>query len=247
MNSSLPTARPRERIGIAGLFTGFISRPVPVSLIGHARTRPLQANLDHGLQLDAISTRHTRILHDRPAAKASLTLPPPRTRRHACHLRPSKRRDRLGFTKRSLPMVTSPEQVKKLIPTTSGRSSWRRPSTATNQAACWPRPTTGPQEIGVTVWEMWNEPDLPFFWDASLSDYARLLKVGYLAAKHADPNAAIMFGGLAMWQNARLLRPACWISLLATPWRSSQDYFHDIMAIHNYSRSRNAPPIMYKS
>ena len=54
--------------------------------------------------------------------------------------------------------------------------------------------------MGVTHWEMWNEPDVPFFWDANQTDYARLLKVGYLATKHADPAARVIFGALAMWQ-----------------------------------------------
>src|SRR5690606_15981375 len=41
----------------------------------------------------------------------------------------------------------------------------------------------------VHVWEVWNEPDLSMFWSGSVADYARLLKVAYLAAHQADPNA----------------------------------------------------------
>lgn len=44
---------------------------------------------------------------------------------------------------------------------------------------------------------MWNEPDLASFWSGSVADYARLLKVGYLAARQADSLAQILFGGLA--------------------------------------------------
>jgi hypothetical protein len=90
-----------------------------------------------------------------------------------------------------------------------------------------------PEETGVTIWEMWNEADLPFFWDATQEDYARLLKVGYLAAKHADPGAAVMFGGLAMFRN-----PAYYDQILDIfdddPMAKSHGYFHDIMAFHNY-------------
>ncbi len=93
--------------------------------------------------------------------------------------------------------------------------------------------------VGVTLWEMWNEPDVPFFWDASIQDYARLLKVGYLAAKHADPQAEVMFAGLAMWQ-----WPDYYDQVLDVfeddPMASDHDYFHDVMAMHNYSRSERS-------
>ena len=91
-----------------------------------------------------------------------------------------------------------------------------------------------PEGQGVSVWEMWNEADLPFFWDASLSDYARLLKVGYLSTNHADPAAQVMFGGLAMWQT-----PDYYDQVLDVfsndPLANSNDYFHDIIAVHNYT------------
>ncbi len=54
-----------------------------------------------------------------------------------------------------------------------------------------------PAGVGITHWEMWNEPDLSFFWDGTVADYARLLKVGYAAAKQADAAAQILFAGLA--------------------------------------------------
>ena len=91
-----------------------------------------------------------------------------------------------------------------------------------------------PSGVGVTHWEMWNEPDLDFFWDASLKDYARLLKVGYLAAKHADPGAQVMSGAMANnWQ-----RPDYYDNVLdqydKDPLAENNGYFHDIMATHNY-------------
>jgi hypothetical protein len=91
-----------------------------------------------------------------------------------------------------------------------------------------------PAGAGITHWEMWNEPDLDIFWDSSLADYARLLKVGYLAARQADPNAQILFGGLAnnfaklnYYQDVMALYDA---DPLAGPHR----YFHDILATHSY-------------
>lgn len=94
-----------------------------------------------------------------------------------------------------------------------------------------------PAGVGVTHWEMWNEPDLTIFWDSSLADYARLLKVGYLAAKHADPQAQVLFAGLAN----NFAHLSYYSDVLATfksqdPQEAADNgYFHDIVATHNYS------------
>ena len=86
---------------------------------------------------------------------------------------------------------------------------------------------------GVTHWEMWNEPDLRSFWDGTMPEYARLLKVGYLAAKHADPDAQILSGGMAVYE-----KPTFYTDLMnlydADPLAADNHYFHDIYAVHNY-------------
>lgn len=91
-----------------------------------------------------------------------------------------------------------------------------------------------PTGVGITHWEMWNEPDLPIFWNSSLEDFARLQKVGYLAAKQADPGAQILFGALA---NNHLL-PNYYRDVLllydADPLAAPYNYFHDILATHSY-------------
>jgi hypothetical protein len=87
---------------------------------------------------------------------------------------------------------------------------------------------------GVTHWEMWNEPDLPWFWDSSLEDYARLLKVGYIAAKQADPGATILFGGLAN-NFERLDYYEDVLRIFDTdPLAKTNNYFHDVLATHSY-------------
>lgn len=59
----------------------------------------------------------------------------------------------------------------------------------------------------VHYWQIWNEPDFPSgaleasadpsrSWHGSVQDYVRLLQVGYLAVKAADPAARIVTGGL---------------------------------------------------
>lgn len=93
-----------------------------------------------------------------------------------------------------------------------------------------------PDGMGVRHWEMWNEPDLPSFWDATLPDYARLLKVGYLATKHADGQAQVLFGGLANFS-----WPTFYDQVLSIydddALADANGYYHDILATHNYSYS----------
>jgi hypothetical protein len=90
---------------------------------------------------------------------------------------------------------------------------------------------------GVTHWEIWNEPDLSFFWDGTTADYARLLKVGYLAARQADSNARILHGGLA--NNFNYLNYYADILAIHSgdTLAASFNYFHDILATHRYSNS----------
>ncbi len=88
--------------------------------------------------------------------------------------------------------------------------------------------------VGITHWEMWNEPDLSLFWDGSVADYARLLKVGYMAAKQADAAAQVLFGGLAN-SDAHLGFYDEVLDLYDTdPLANQYGYFHDILATHNY-------------
>jgi len=87
---------------------------------------------------------------------------------------------------------------------------------------------------GVDVWEVWNEPDLPQFWTAGINSYARLLKIAYIAAHQADPNATVMFGGLLY------NTPDNWLARVLAiyvndPLGASNNYFMDAVAVHSYS------------
>jgi len=98
-----------------------------------------------------------------------------------------------------------------------------------------------PAGRGIRVWEAWNEPDLTMFWRGSVADYARLLKVAYLAAHQADPEARVMFGGLAYgnpdsddWLDKTL-------ALFATdPQHAGYGWFMDMVGVHNYSDPRRS-------
>ena len=95
---------------------------------------------------------------------------------------------------------------------------------------------------GITHWEMWNEPDLLWnidgrwvgaFWLGTPEDYYRLLKAGYLAAKAADPNAVVLFGGLSYWSQKDFL-PRVLDRLVADPEARSHNYFFDVLPLHFY-------------
>ena len=91
-----------------------------------------------------------------------------------------------------------------------------------------------PAGQGVTHWEMWNEPDLRSFWDGTTADYARLLQVGFLAAKLADPNAQVIFGGLANESTNLSFYSDVMTIYDADPNAATYGYYHDILATHNY-------------
>lgn len=94
---------------------------------------------------------------------------------------------------------------------------------------------------GITVWEAWNEPDLGMFWNGSVEDYARLLKVTYLAAHAADPNAQVMFGGLAYGNPDRDDWLAKVLAVYANdPNRGANNWYMDMVGVHNYSYARRS-------
>lgn len=86
---------------------------------------------------------------------------------------------------------------------------------------------------GVSVWEVWNEPDFAPFWQGGIPAYARMLKSAYIVIKAVDPSATVLFGGLlyatddtwltqvlAIFQDDRL--------------RDEYNWFMDVVAIHSY-------------
>ena len=86
---------------------------------------------------------------------------------------------------------------------------------------------------GIRVWEVWNEPDVPQFWQGGSDAYARLLKVAAIVVKTVDPQARVVFGGLLFPNDesfmARVLR-----QLRNDPLRDQYNWFFDVMAVHGY-------------
>lgn len=60
----------------------------------------------------------------------------------------------------------------------------------------------------VKYWEIWNEPDSPFYWKPqdNLKSYAELLKAVYPAMKQVDPSCRVLMGGLASTYSVNLKR-----------------------------------------
>jgi len=50
----------------------------------------------------------------------------------------------------------------------------------------------------VAYWEIWNEPDLKYFWTSSPSDYYQLLKTSYTVIKSVDPTAKVVLAGMVV-------------------------------------------------
>jgi hypothetical protein len=94
----------------------------------------------------------------------------------------------------------------------------------------------------VRVWEMWNEPDFSLFWSGSVGDYARLLKVGYLAAKSVDPNVTVLMGGMMYWEWTNRAGDHAWLrafldEVARDPSAAANGYYFDAIPWHWYSRS----------
>lgn len=98
-----------------------------------------------------------------------------------------------------------------------------------------------PSGAGVTVWEAWNEPDLTMFWSGSPTEYARLLKVTYLVVHAVDPNARVMFGGLAYGNPDKDDWLAHVLAIYANDsGRNTYNWYMDIVGVHNYSYAKRS-------
>lgn len=78
----------------------------------------------------------------------------------------------------------------------------------------------------IHTWEVWNEPDVSYFWKGSVADYVNLLRETYTTIKAVDPTAIVMNG-------------AC--SDLTLNWfndfvNQGGTQYTDVMAFHPYSK-----------
>lgn len=86
-----------------------------------------------------------------------------------------------------------------------------------------------PRQVGVRYWEVWNEPDYYLFWTGTVEEYYRLLEVAYKSIKSADPQATVMLGGLAFYEQ-RVWFP----SLLRQAGGDPARAYFDVFSFHHY-------------
>ena len=89
--------------------------------------------------------------------------------------------------------------------------------------------------MGVHAWEIWNEPNVSAFWapKADPVAYTKLLKLAYVAIKHADPSATVVSGGLApATNNGRDLAPLTFVTSMYA--QGAKGYF-SALGYHPYS------------
>lgn len=89
---------------------------------------------------------------------------------------------------------------------------------------------------GISVWEVWNEMNIPAFWKEgpSVKNYATILKASYQAIKKVDPSKKVMLGGLAGMDKD---------FLTGLSENGAQRYF-DIMNFHYYSAGASPEQII---
>jgi len=104
-------------------------------------------------------------------------------------------------------------------------------------------------------WVIWNEPEFQpsdpgaggsYTWLGSDAQFAQLLKVGYLAIKHANPNAHVSFPGTSYWVDDQSNRPQFYdhvLSILAQdPNAADNNFYHDVVSLNLY----RAPDDIYR-
>jgi hypothetical protein len=207
----------------------------------------VNADRAHGLQINAV-------LIATPAQYATaglLDVPPPRIERKldpAAGPAAWTQREAIGLGQtvdRPASAATSPPAGLYASTFADGTDNFA-PGKAINAGNPWARfvNATAARYAGqVSAWEMWNEPDFSLFWSGSVADYARLLKVGYLAAKAADPSATVLVGGMMYWEwtNRNGVEHSwlrSFLSQLDTDLsRVANGYYFDGIPWHWYSRA----------
>lgn len=92
----------------------------------------------------------------------------------------------------------------------------------------------------VAYWEIWNEPDLKYFWTNSPSDYYQLLKVSYTVIKSVDPTAKVVVAGMVV-PDLNFFSAVLDAAKSDPASRAAHGYF-DIAAWHAYGAAKEVYP-----
>ena len=101
----------------------------------------------------------------------------------------------------------------------------------------------------VDEWIIWNEPDVwnnstgLQQWNGSVEQYYQLVKVAYLAAKSANPNARIILGGLTYWWDQQFGREQYLRRFLRVaaqdPSARQHGFYFDVVSLHLYGNPQD--------
>jgi hypothetical protein len=107
----------------------------------------------------------------------------------------------------------------------------------------------------IDQWIVWNEPEFKpsdpgaggsYTWLGSDEEFAQLMKVGYLAAKKANPNAIVSFPGTSYWVDVNANRTQFYeriLSIIAQdPTAAAHNFYHDAVSLNLY----RAPDDVYR-
>jgi hypothetical protein len=96
----------------------------------------------------------------------------------------------------------------------------------------------------INHWIIWNEPDVwdpshpGFTWPGNEADFVQLLRIAYVVANQASPEAVIHLGAMSHWWDAlygrelyirRFLR-----ELTSDPGAAANSYYYDVLTLHLY-------------
>jgi hypothetical protein len=103
-------------------------------------------------------------------------------------------------------------------------------------------------------WILWNEPDVwdtshfGHTWEGTLEEFAQLTRVGYLAAKRADPECVVHLAGLTYWWDVEYGRRPYLERLLEVlakdPAADRNHFYFDVASLHIYFKPRTIPLIV---
>lgn len=108
------------------------------------------------------------------------------------------------------------------------------------------RRVVGEYRSRINHWIIWNEPDIALEdygaqFAGSVEDYYQLVKVAYLAAKQANPDAVIHLAGLTYWHDVVYNRPPYLKRFLDAavkdPTGAAYNYYFDVVTVHIYFRT----------
>lgn len=81
--------------------------------------------------------------------------------------------------------------------TSANEDFWQQPPKDNGEFADFVRHLVARYKNRIHSWEIWNEPDNPYYWRGSVGQFTALLQAGANAVRQTDPTAKVVLGGLA--------------------------------------------------